>query len=57
MNISKCLRFIMLVPIMCVFSILGCASAHSGYVSISAKEAKQLMDTQKDYVIVDVREL
>jgi len=31
------------------------SEAPSGYVSITAKEAKQLMDTEKDYIIIDAR--
>ena len=34
--------------------LVGCGSG-SGYKSVSAEEAKQLMDTQTDYVILDVR--
>jgi len=45
-----------LLPIFCIFSFFGCASANNGFETISAQAAKKIMDTEKNYVIVDVRE-
>lgn len=56
MKLSKFSLFLLLLPIMGVFSILGCARADSNYVTISPQEAKAIMDKEKGYVILDVRE-
>ena len=40
-------------------SLTGCTKDNAtdkGFVSISAQEAKDLMDTQENYIILDVRE-
>ena len=39
-------------------SLTGCTKndTDKGFVSISAQEAKDLMDTQENYIILDVRE-
>jgi rhodanese-related sulfurtransferase len=51
---------IMLMVSICLFSICGCNKQEevvaNSYEQISAEEAKKIMDTEKDYVILDVRE-
>ena len=39
-------------------SLTACTkdNANKGYVTISAQEAKEMMDTQENYIILDVRE-
>ena len=39
-----------------IMGLFGCKSA-SSYQSISVQEAKRIMDTQTDYIILDVRTL
>ena len=39
-----------------IMGLFGCKST-SSYQSISAQEAKSIMDTQTDYIILDVRTL
>lgn len=46
----------------CLFSVLFCSifalfSCKKGYESISAEEAKKLMDNESNYIILDVRTL
>ena len=43
---------IMLTP----FTLFSC-SKNNKYISISAQEAKEIMDNQNDYIILDVRTL
>ena len=38
-----------------LFGTIGCSAASNGFVSITPQEAKKIMDTEKGYVIVDVR--
>ena len=38
-----------------LFGTIGCGAASNSYVSITPQEAKRIMDTEKGYVIVDVR--
>lgn len=52
----RILKFCLFVPFMLMFSCLGCAKASNGFVTITPQEAKKLMETEKNYVIVDVRE-
>ncbi|MBQ6933115.1 MAG: rhodanese-like domain-containing protein [Clostridia bacterium] len=35
--------------------LTGCGQNNEGYVSISAEEAKELMDKSENYIILDVR--
>lgn len=53
----RLVKLLLLFQVLYVFCFLGCGNASGGFETISAQAAKQLMDTQKDYVIVDVREL
>lgn len=53
MRLSKLL---ILLPTACIFSFFGCANASNGFETISPQAAKKLMDTEKNYTIVDVRE-
>lgn len=50
----------MLMVSICLFSICGCNKqeevAANSYEQISAEEAKKIMDTEKDCVVLDVRE-
>ena len=46
--------FAIVIAAMLAMMLAGCGSG-GGYKSVSAEEAKQLMDTQTDYVILDVR--
>lgn len=38
-----------------IILLTGCGQNNEGYVSISAEEAKELMDKSENYVILDVR--
>ena len=38
-----------------VFSITACSSASATYEQISSQQAKKLMDTESDYIILDTR--
>ena len=53
------MRKILLILSACIiaFSLSGCAAETSPltYISISASEAKELMDSEKDCIILDVR--
>ena len=48
-----------LAALLCLFSVAGCAQQEvnevNTYQQITAQEAKKLMDTQTDYVIIDAR--
>ena len=48
-----------LIALLCCFSFTGCESKENDmkitYTCITAQEAKTLMDTEKDYVIIDAR--
>lgn len=56
MKFAKYSKFILLLPVLCIFSFFGCGNANKGYVTISPKEAKELMEKEKNFLIVDVRE-
>jgi len=38
-----------------IILLTGCGQNNEGYVSISAEEAKELMDKSENYIILDVR--
>lgn len=38
-----------------LLALTGCSSTSAAYQRVSAEEAKELMDTQKDYILLDVR--
>ena len=48
-----------IVAILCLFSFAGCANKENDmkitYTNITAEEAKVLMDTESDYIILDTR--
>ena len=53
-------RIVVIMLIICMIcSMTGCGDSgegmDTGYVQITAEEAKQIMDTESDYVILDVR--
>ena len=44
-----------LIVILALFSITACSSANVTYEQITAEQAKNLMDTESDYIILDTR--
>ena len=59
MHSRKHTTFVLLALILCIF-FAACGTTkettkEAVYMQISAEEAKNLMDTEKDYVILDVR--
>ena len=48
-----------LAALLCLFGFAGCAKQEepmeNTYLQITAEEAKHIMDTEKDYVIIDAR--
>ena len=45
-----------LAALLCMFGVAGCAQQKENtYQQINAQEAKHIMDTEKDYVIIDAR--
>ena len=50
---------ISLAALLCLISFAGCAQeekdVENTYQQISAQEAKTIMDTEKDYIIIDAR--
>ena len=45
-----------LISVMLIFAcIAGCSQNDIGYISISAEQAKELMDKSENYIILDVR--
>ena len=50
---------ISLAALLCLISLAGCAQEEKDmgntYQQISAQEAKTIMDTEKDYIIIDAR--
>ncbi len=38
-----------------LLALTGCASTSAGFQRSNAEEAKELMDTRKDYILLDVR--
>ena len=45
-----------LISVMLIFvCISGCSQNDIGYISISAEQAKELMDKSENYIILDVR--
>ena len=53
-------RIVVIMLIICmIFSMTGCGDSvegmDTGYAQITAEEAKQIIDTESDYVILDVR--
>ena len=45
-----------LISVMLIFvCIAGCSQNDIGYISISAEQAKELMDKSENYIILDVR--
>ncbi len=49
---------VLLLGLVCLGGLWGCAGGvpdKKGYISITADEAKELMDTQSGYIILDVR--
>ncbi len=50
----KVFIFILLISLS-LFSITGCSGAKATYEQISAEQAKKLMDTESDYIILDTR--
>ena len=45
-----------LISVMLIFvCIAGCTQNDIGYISISAEQAKELMDKSENYIILDVR--
>ena len=48
-----------LMALMCILSFAGCAQKEkkmeNTYQQITAEEAKRIMDTEKDYIIIDAR--
>lgn len=45
-----------LISVMLIFAcIAGCSQNDIGYISISAEQAKELMDKNENYIILDVR--
>ena len=44
-----------LIVILALFSITACSSANVTYEQISGEQAKKLMDTESDYIILDTR--
>ena len=55
----KKLVSISIVTLLCLFSFVGCTEKENNmkieYTSITAQQAKELMDTENDYVIIDAR--
>ena len=47
------LSFLIITSLTAVFA--GCSDKEGGYQSISAQEAKKLMDESEGYIILDVR--
>lgn len=53
----------LILSLVCIISLLGCSQEgpqkkeekEAVYVNISASEAKEIMDSQEDYVILDTR--
>ena len=45
----------MLFLLLPVLMLSACAAEEAGYLSITASEAKKIMDTQEGYIILDVR--
>ena len=52
----KKLLFIVFAALMLTACTQKGAQMENGYIEITAKEAKEIMDTQEGYVILDVRE-
>lgn len=46
---------ILIIAVCLLLSVTACGQQGPGYEQISAEEAKQLMDTEEDYIILDVR--
>ena len=50
---------ITLAAVLCLFGLGGCAqeekTVENTYQQITAQEAKTIMDTEKDYIIIDAR--
>ena len=44
-----------LIVILTLFSITACSGASATYEQISSQQAKNLMDTESDYIILDTR--
>ena len=44
-----------LIFILTLFSITACSGASATYEQISSQQAKNLMDTESDYIILDTR--
>ena len=44
-----------LIVILALFSITACSGANATYEQISSQQAKNLMDTESDYIILDTR--
>ena len=45
----------LIVMLLISLSFFGCSSGAPTYQQITAKEAKEIMDTEQDYVIIDAR--
>lgn len=47
------------IALLCLFGIVGCTQEENNmentYQQITAEEAKSIMDTEKDYIIIDAR--
>lgn len=57
MRKNKYIKFFILTLIisLAIFSLTACLSTNATYEQISAEQAKNLMDTESDYIILDTR--
>ena len=46
---------IMLIISLTLFGLTACGGDNNSYEQISAEQAKTIMDTEKDYIIIDAR--
>ncbi len=55
MNIKLFFRALLCSALLPCLLLCGCRKASASYVCITAEQAKELMDTEQNYVILDVR--
>jgi rhodanese-related sulfurtransferase len=55
MNIRSLFRLLVCSALLPCLLLGGCQKHPASYICITAEQAKELMDTQTDYIILDVR--
>ena len=55
MNIKRISRILLCATLLSMLLLCGCRTTPPTYVCITAEQAKELMDTEQNYIILDVR--